>query len=126
MCGAKLGDICLLKAHRGHGEDASNYTQYAKCPHSPGGNIRGGKSNEFNKPGDKEWSKKQDPALRLFTGLYWVTAIRAHRSGANNAVFRQRELIPLRSAICWTGAQIARRPHVFAAPWTIQFRPHVV
>ena len=58
MCGAKLGDICLLKAHRGPGENASNYTQYAKCPHSPGGNIRGGKSNEFNKPGDKEWNQK--------------------------------------------------------------------
>jgi len=85
--GEKLGDTRLLKARCGPGQNASNHTQYAKCPHCPSRNIELGKSNEVDKRSDEEWNAKENPALRPLAGLYRVAAIRAHRTGANNAAF---------------------------------------
>ena len=80
--GEKLGDTRLLKARCSPGQDASNHTQCAKCPH-PCRNIKLGKSSEVNKRSDKERNHKKNPALRPLAGLYRVAAIRAHRSRTN-------------------------------------------
>src|SRR5437899_1670254 len=97
VCRDKRANIFPLKPHRGPHKNSTDHTQYAKCPHGPGGNIRDRKSENFNNPGDKEWKKKQDPALRPLAGLYWVIAIRAYGNRGNNAAFRK--LIPPGSVI---------------------------
>ena len=99
MCGAKLADICLLEAHRGPRKNASDHTQYAKCPHCPNRNLKLGKSKEVDKRSDEKWNDKENPVLRPLAGLYRVAAIGTHRSGTNKAAPRQRKLIPLRSAL---------------------------
>ena len=95
MRGERLDDIFLLKAHRGSGKNASDYTQHAEHPHYPNWNMKIGKGDEVSKRSDEERSSKENPALRPLAGPYRVAAIRAHRSAANYATFRQRKLIPL-------------------------------
>src|SRR6267378_7321870 len=76
----KLADIFLLKAHFGPGKNASNHSQYAKCPDCPNGDIKSGKSNEVDKARDKERNQKQSPALRPLASLYRVAAVRTQRN----------------------------------------------
>ena len=99
MYGEKLGDTRPLKARCGPNQNASNHTQYAKCPHCPSRNIKLGKSSEVDKRSGEERNNQENPALRPLADLYRVAAIRAHRSGTNKAAPRQRKLIPLRSAL---------------------------
>src|SRR5213592_3703032 len=99
MYGEKLGDTRLLKARCGPGQNASNHTQYAKCPHCPSRDIKLGKRSEVDKRSDEERNSKENPALRPLAGLYRVAAIRTHRSGTNKTAPRQGKLIPLRSAL---------------------------